>query len=62
MAAVLCLVFLPLTAALGFMIGATSGEGMLGSVVGSLMFLAIAAGILFGAMSMARGWDQEGEH
>lgn len=62
MAAVLCLVFLPLTASLGFMIGATMGDGMFGSIVGALMFLAIAAGILFGTMSLARGWDHEGEH
>lgn len=61
MAAVLCLVFLPLIAGLGFMLGATSGALTPGNLLGALLFLSIAAGLLFGAMSLARGWD-EGEH
>ncbi len=59
MAAVLCLVFLPLVACVGFMIGAISGDLSATSVIGGLAFVALAGVILAGAMQLARGWDAD---
>lgn len=62
MAAILCLVFLPLTAAVGFMIGAIAGDMSPASVFGGVTFVALAAFVLFGAFSLMRGWEGEPEH
>lgn len=59
MAAVLCLVFLPLTAALGFMLGTVGGELSLVSVLGGMTFLLLGAGMFVGAFNLSRGWDEE---
>lgn len=63
MAAVLCLVFLPAVAAVGFMTGALGGDLSPGSVLAGLTFLLLAAGMVFGALNLARGWDgADGDH
>jgi len=56
-AAILCLVFLPLVASVGFMAGAILGDMSLTSALGGITFLGLAVVILSGAMSMARSWD-----
>lgn len=61
MAAVLCLVFLPLIAAVGFMFGVVGGEHSLASVVGGLTFVALGAFMLGGVFKMAGAWDAESE-
>ncbi len=58
MAAVLCLVMIPVFAAVGFMFGAVGGESG-ASALGGLVFLALAAFTLLAAVHMARAWDEE---
>lgn len=59
MAAVLCLVLLPLMASLGFMFGVVRGDMSSNAVFGGLVFLALGAIMFFGAFKMAVGWDDE---
>jgi hypothetical protein len=61
MAAVLCLIFLPLIAALGFMLGVTQGDLSVGSVLGAATFLLLGAGLFVGAFNMSRGWEQDAD-
>jgi hypothetical protein len=61
MAAVLCLVFLPLMAALGFMLGVVGAELSIASVLGGLTFLLLGAGMFVGMLNMARGWEGEAD-
>jgi hypothetical protein len=61
MAAVLCLIMLPLMAAVGFMFGATQGDLSVGTVLGGVTFLLLAGGIFVGAFNLSRGWDEEPE-
>ncbi len=61
MAAVLCLVLLPLMAAVGFMFGVVGGDPSPGAVLAGLVFLMLGAGMFVGAYKMSRGWDAEGE-
>lgn len=62
MAAVLCLVLLPLIAALGFMFGVVTGEQSLASVLGGLVFLVMGAGMFVGLFNMSRNWERDGGH
>lgn len=57
MAAVLCLVFLPLMAAVGFMLGVVGGELSVASVFGGLAFLMLGGGMLVGMFRMSREWE-----
>ena len=61
MAAVLCLVFLPLMAAVGFMFGVVGGEHSLASVCGGVTFALLGAFMLGGVFKLAGGWDAESE-
>ena len=61
MAAVLCLIFLPLMAAVGFMFLVTTGDLSIGALTGGVTFLLLGGGIFFGALNMSRGWDGEEE-
>ena len=62
MAAVLCLIFLPLMAAIGFMLGVVNGELSAASVFGGLAFVMLGAGMLVGMFRMSRAWeDHEGD-
>lgn len=62
MAAVLCLVFLPLVfAVVGFTTGAF-GSLSVGGALAGLTFLALAGGMVVGALRLAHGWDGDGEH
>jgi hypothetical protein len=54
MAAVLCLVFIPLIASVGFMLGVVGGDWSAGSVLGGLAFFSLAAFMLYNAMNMSR--------
>lgn len=62
MAAVLCLVLLPLMAAFGFMFGVVVGEQSLTSVLGGLVFLMLGGGMFVGLFNMARNWERESGH
>jgi len=62
MAAVLCLVLLPLVLAVGFMLGVVRGEGTLDSVIGGLSFVALSAALFGTVFKMSRQWDDTGEH
>ena len=62
MAAVLCLVLLPLVAACGFMIGVVGGELSAASVFCGLAFLLLGGGMIVGMFNMARTWENEPPH
>ena len=57
MAAILCLVFLPMIAAVGFMFGVAGGEHSLSSIFGGLIFATLGFGIFIGMFRMARSWE-----
>ena len=61
MAAVLCLVFLPVVAAIGFMLGSVGGDGSTGSVIGGIAFVLLAGFLFCAAFNLSRGWDEEGD-
>ena len=61
MPAVLCLVMLPLIAAVGFMFGVVRGDFSAGSVLGGLAFIMLGAFMFFSAFRMSRVWDDEEE-
>lgn len=52
MAAVLCLIMLPLVASIGFMLGT-------GGTAGTFAFLVLGAFLLFAAVNLSREWDEE---
>ena len=62
MAAVLCLVVLPLVMAVGFMFGSGSGHFSFGTALAALTFLAMGGGVLLGLFRMAGVWDSSDEH
>jgi hypothetical protein len=57
MAAILCLVFLPMIAAVGFMVGVAGGEHSLSSIFSGLIFATLGFGIFIGMFKMARTWE-----
>ena len=59
MAAVLCLMFLPLMFGVLFMIG-SMGSISLGVVMAAGTFLMLGGGLVYGTLRLATGW--EGEH
>jgi hypothetical protein len=59
MAAVLCLILIPILASVGFMTRAIVGDSSPGGMLALLTFILLAGGIVFGALGMARGWDGE---
>ena len=60
MAAVLCLIFLPLTFCSLFMIGSiSSGPLTLTAFLAGVTFLLLAGGLVVGAMRLSRGWETE---
>ena len=61
MAAVLCLIFLPLVMAVGFMFGATSGHLSFGTAFAAAVFFAMGSGMLYGLFKMAGIWDRGDE-
>ena len=62
MAAVLCLVLLPLMAAAGFMIGVVYCELSVASVICGLTFILLGGGMFVGMFKMCRGWEDEANH
>lgn len=58
MAAVFALIMLPLVAAVGFFFGVVRADGTASSALAGATFLLLAAGVLFGALRIAR--DAEG--
>jgi hypothetical protein len=54
MAAVLALVMLPIVAAIGCFIGSVRADGSLSSALAGATFVALAAGVLGGALRIAR--------
>jgi hypothetical protein len=59
MAAVLCLIFLPLFFGSMFMIGAMGGPLSLGTLLAGATFLLLAGGLMVGAMRLSRTWEQD---
>lgn len=59
MAAVLALVMLPIIASIGFFLGVVFNDGSFGSALAGAMFVALAVGVLGGALRIAR--DAEGK-
>lgn len=62
MAAVLCLVLIPLIASVGFMFGVVGGEMSGASIIGGIAFFLLAAFMLFGTFNLSRVWDEEESH
>jgi len=58
MAAVLALVLIPAIAAVGFMVVTNEG-GSLGTMMATLCFAMLAAGVFVGLFKMARRWEDE---
>ena len=61
MGAVFLLVLLPVIGAVGFMLKMTSGDSSGGSWLAGAMILFLGAFLTFGAMRLAKGWDDESE-
>jgi hypothetical protein len=61
MAAVLCLMFLPLSFGVLFMIGSVGGQLSVGTVLAVLTFVLLGAGLVIGAIRMSRDWDVDHE-
>jgi hypothetical protein len=59
MAAVFCLVFLPALAATGLMVQTIRGDLSAGPAMAGMMFTALASGLFYGLLRMARGWENE---
>jgi hypothetical protein len=59
MAAVLALVMLPVVAAIGFFVSVVSSDHSWGSGFAGLAFVALAIGVLYGALRITR--EAEGE-
>lgn len=57
MAAVLCLMFLPLIGGVLFMIGSMGGPLTGGMLLAGATFVLLAAGLIVGAMRLSVGWD-----
>jgi hypothetical protein len=56
MAAVLCLMFLPIFSAVLFMVGSMSSLS-LGTLLAGATFALLAGGIFVGAMNMSKDWE-----
>jgi len=54
MAAVLALIMLPLVASVGFFIGVIRADGSLSAAFAGAVFIALAVGVLVGALRIAR--------
>jgi hypothetical protein len=59
MAAILCLILLPVIASIGFMFGVVRGDMSTGSLFGGTVFVLLAAFLFFAAFNMSRVWDSE---
>ncbi len=58
MAAVLCLMFLPLIGGVLFMIG-SMGSISLGTVLAATTFVLLAGGLIVGTIKLSRTWEEE---
>ncbi|MGE0869736.1 MAG: hypothetical protein AB7P03_14320 [Kofleriaceae bacterium] len=58
MAAVLCLIMLPVIAAIGFMVGANMG-GAAHAGLAIVAFVLLGGGLVIGLSRISRGWDGE---
>jgi hypothetical protein len=59
MAAVLCLIFLPLMFGALFMIGSMGGAFAIGTLLAGVTFVLLAGGLVVGAMKMSKSWEEE---
>jgi hypothetical protein len=59
MGAVFLLVLLPIFAALGFMLKTIQSDPSSGGILAAITFLFLSCVIAFGALAMARSWDEE---
>ncbi len=58
MAAVLCLMFLPLIFGALFMVGSI-GSVSIGTILAAATFVLLSAGLVYGAMRLANHWEHE---
>jgi hypothetical protein len=58
MAAIFALILLPALAAVGFILKTSEGTSF-GVLLAKLCFVAMAAGLFYGLLRMARGWENE---
>lgn len=58
MAAVFALIMLPAIAAAGFILKSSEGASI-GVTLAKLCFVALASGLFYGLLRMARGWEDE---
>ena len=59
MAAVLCLMFLPLVICSLFMIGSMGGSMSIGVLLAGATFLLLAGGLIIGALRLSKRWEAE---
>ena len=59
MAAVLCLIFLPILFGAFFLIGSMGGPISIGMLFAGATFLLLAGGLVVGAMKLSRTWEEE---
>jgi hypothetical protein len=59
MAADLCLILLPLSFGVLFLIGSMGGPLTFGIVLAAVAFLLLSSGLVIGTMNLARSWENE---
>lgn len=59
MAAVLCLIFLPILFGALFIIGSMGGAISVGTLLAGITFVSLAGGLVIGATRLARSWEEE---
>jgi hypothetical protein len=62
MGAVLLLVLLPITAAVGFMVKTALGEASGGALFAGFAFLMLSGFLGYAALRLAKDWDEEETH
>ena len=60
MAAVLCLMFLPLLFGAFFLIGSMSGTLTLGTLLAGATFVLLAGGLVIGSLRLSKSWEDQG--
>jgi hypothetical protein len=60
MAAVLCLMFLPLLFGAFFLIGSMGGTLTVGTLLAGATFVLLAGGLVIGSLRLSKGWEDQG--
>ena len=59
MAAVLCMIFLPLVFCALFLIGSMGGPLSVGTLLAATTFVLLSSGLVVGALRLSKGWEEE---